>query len=66
MNANDYTGPNGVTLVGLIADAETCNQDKYPAANRLGDLPVPVVWRCAAERRTAGRYAGRPTVRWAT
>ena len=34
--------------VGIMADAEDRNSDKYPAVNRLQISRVPAVWRYAA------------------
>jgi hypothetical protein len=41
--------------VGLIADAEIRNFDKYPAVNRLADLPGTGGLALCCERRKAGR-----------
>ena len=41
--------------VGLIADSEVRNSDKYPAANRLVNLPGAGGLALCWERRGAGR-----------
>ncbi len=78
MNANDYTGPKRryaacwprVMQVGLIADAEIRNSDKYPAGNAYRMSRVPAVWRYAASAVgptaicwSAYYYLGRPNNR---
>jgi hypothetical protein len=47
--------------VGLIADVEIRNSDKYPAVNRLTDLPGAGGLALCCERRRPARY-GRPTI----
>ena len=41
--------------VGLIADAEIRNSDKYPAVNRLSDVPGAGGLALCCERRRADR-----------
>jgi hypothetical protein len=66
-----YTGPKRryaaswprVMQVGLIADAEIRILDKYPAVNRLSDVPGAGGLALYCEgRRGRPRYAGQPTI----